>query len=98
MVLPIGLNNAFPVCWQCGKRHSMFSECEVVTGSRKMNVEKLIRDDPQDKITDFLRHYEDFVRWYYGERCDSYEADCCTCQGWKAFDKFADDVVEKEPV
>lgn len=53
--------------------------------------------DTQERITDFLARYEDFVRWYYGERCEDYEPDCCVCQGWKVFDKFADDVVEKEP-
>lgn len=91
MILPIGLNSAFPVCWQCGERHSMFDECKAVTRSRKQM-------DTPERVTDFLAKYEDFVRWYYGERCEDDEKDCCVCQAWKAFDKFADDVMEKEPV
>lgn len=51
-----------------------------------------------EKVTDFLHLYEDFVRFYYGERCEEYEANCCICKAWKVFDKFADDVTEKETV
>lgn len=28
MILPIGLNYPFPLCWKCGERHSVFGECE----------------------------------------------------------------------
>ncbi len=51
-----------------------------------------------ERVTDFLAQYESFVRWYYGERCPEYEKECACCKAWRVFDRFADEVTEKEDV
>lgn len=48
MVFPIGLNYAYPYCWKCHERHSMFVECKTRKAGDSVGpvLQRVERDSP----------------------------------------------------